>query len=104
MQHPTTFRQEIDQAIRSAEQYTKNGQAIRRRMRYVAIACVLAGAAVALLGGCRSITAPATCPASQLHTLADTARTPSGYIVSINDVTACRIVPTVKDSVGQTDE
>ena len=64
MQHPTTFRQEIDQAIRSAEQYTKNGQTIRRRDGDTSRsrAC-FAGAAVALLGGCRSITAPATFPA-----------------------------------------
>ena len=101
MRHPTTFRQEIDQAIRSAEQYTKNGRAIRRRMGFIALGCVLAGLMLALLGGCRSPTAPAGyCPPAQLHTVSDTARTPSGYIVSINDVTACRIVPTVKDSVG----
>jgi hypothetical protein len=51
MQHPRTFRQELDDAFDSAELYTQHAAKLRRRFVLGLIGCALLGAAAALVFG-----------------------------------------------------
>ena len=65
MQKPR-LRDELSRAFDSAETYTTNAAALRKRIGYGILGAIILGGVIALVAGCHSPTAPSdsanTCP------------------------------------------